>query len=137
MSTTATRPSTTNPSGHPTTGRPARRLGRWLSALVVVLAATAALVVWSLLGGSPEPPAPTSTLTVGTVNSSGFDRQSPVRDGTVNSSGDDRGITDFDWSVGYGPGSTLYREQVPSHVDAAAPYGPGSSLYRSQVPSGR
>ena len=56
MSTTATRPNTTNPSGHPTTGRPAGRDRRRLIALVIVLAvlATAALLAWWLVGGSPR-----------------------------------------------------------------------------------
>jgi len=139
MSTTETRPSTAKPSGHPTTGRPTGRNGPRLLALVLVLAAlvTAGLLVWRSLGGPPGQPAPTSTQTDGTVNSSGYDRQDADLDGTVNSSGFDRSTSDLDWSIGYGPGSTMYREQVPSHVDLRAGYGPGSSLHRAQIPSGR
>lgn len=40
------------------------------------------------------------------------------------------------WTAGYGPGSAVYREQVPQVAPRwEAAYGPGSSLYAQQVPS--
>jgi hypothetical protein len=43
--------------------------------------------------------------------------------------------TTLDWATGYGPGSAVYREQVPQvALRWEAAYGPGSSVYAEQVP---